>query len=241
MLELQDIHTYYGKSHILQGVSLEVKKGQLVALLGRNGVGKTTTLKSIIGITPPKIKKGKILFEGEDITGEPSYKNAKKGIGYIPEDRRIFPGLTVYENLIFGFDLLFPGEKTKQRKQEQLRKINELFPELIGLRDHLGNEISGGQQQMLTIARVLITNPKFILLDEPTEGLMPTLAKELGDLILRIKDETATTCILVEQNAKLACKLCERGYVMEKGRIEFEGEASDLIEDEEVLSVLGVA
>lgn len=223
MLELIDIHTYYGSSHILHGISLTVNPGEVVCLLGRNGAGKTTTLKSIMGLAP--IQKGCIKFRGQDISSQRVFKIARLGIGYVPEDRRVFPNLDVLENLEMGIKGSKQGKWTVER-------IFEIFPKLAQLKRSKGMNLSGGEQQMLTIARTLMGDPELILLDEPSEGLAPVIVQELGRLIKAIKNEV--TILLVEQNVNFAMRLSSRGYIIEKGRVRHEGSAEDIRSNEEI-------
>ena len=183
-MTVEDIHTYYGKSHILNGVSLQVGKGEVVGLLGRNGVGKSTTLKTIMGLVSPS--QGKVLFEGKPITGQPSHKLARLGIGFVPEDRRIFRLLTVMENLRTGLDR---AGVTDARRQELLDKAFAYFPRLAERRSQAGGTLSGGEQQMLAIARAMMLEPKIILLDEPTEGLMPRMVSQISEIIEALHKE----------------------------------------------------
>lgn len=226
ILEVKDIHTYYGMSHILFGVSLSVKKGEVVALLGRNGAGKTTTLRSIIGLAPPK--SGSIQFKGQEIAGRPPYEIARLGIGFVPEDRRIFPDLTVLENLEVGKKGGPDG-----RGGWDLEKVFDYFPKLKELRNQMGGTLSGGEQQMLTIARTLMGNPELLLLDEPSEGLAPLIVRALEELIQRLKLE-GMTILLAEQNLKFVGRLADQAYIIDDGRIPYEGRIEDLWRNEEV-------
>lgn len=240
LLIAQDIHTYYGKSHILQGVSMEVKEKEIVALLGRNGVGKSTTLKSIIGINPPK--RGHIFFhDGDkdiDITRMPPYKTAQLGIGYVPEDRRIFTHLTVLENLRTGLDIT---HKDKRSREEALEEAFACFPVLGKRLSQAGRTLSGGEQQMLAIARVMVTRPKLVLMDEPSEGIMPILVEEIKGAIRRMRDE-GISVLLVEQNSEMALEISKKAYIMEKGVVRYERDATELAENREVLNnYLGVS
>jgi len=223
MLEISEIHTFYGRSHILQGVSMEVRANEIVCLLGRNGVGKTTTLKSVIGIVPPRM--GHVFFEEKEITGLPPYKVSKIGIGYVPEDRRIFPGLTVRENLNLGFgNARSMSESWKKGRWERVLQYFPILEERIG---QAGDTLSGGEQKMLAIARVLVGHTRLILLDEPTEGLSPILGKILTEIIQEIRKD-GIAVLLVEQNAKTAIKVSDRGYILEKGVICFKGMKQEL-------------
>ncbi len=224
ILQVHDIHSYYGKSHILQGVCMSLSEGEVVCLLGRNGVGKTTTLKTIMGMIPPK--KGKILFRGKEIQGMSPHRIAQLGIGIVPEERRIFPTLSVHENLLIGMKSN-NGSKAANRINWTTDKIYELFPRLQERRKNRGAHLSGGEQQMLTIARTLMGNPELILVDEPTEGLAPLIVKMVIEILARIR-QSGVTILLVEQNFKAAMKLATRFYVMSKGQIVFEGDARAL-------------
>jgi len=218
------IHTYYGLSHILFGVSLKVERGEVVCLLGRNGAGKTTTMKSIAGLVPPR--EGRIIFKGEEITGLEPYRIARKGIGYVPDDRRIFADLTVEENLEIA-------ERRRDGDGWSRERVYELFPALKEIRDRRGGCLSGGEQKMLAIARALMTNPELLLLDEPMEGLAPVLVQALEEQILRLK-EAGLTVLLAEQNVRSALRISDRGYIIDNGQIRYHGTIQDLRENEEV-------
>jgi len=222
MLDVIGIHTYYGLSHILFDVSLNVKSGEVVGLLGRNGAGKSTTMRSIMGLTPPR--EGRIMFKGQDITGEKPFQLFRKGIGYVPDDRRVFADLTVDDNL----DIVYQrgGEWSKQR-------VYELFPALEEIKTRRAGNLSGGEQQMLTIARALMGSPELLLLDEPTEGLAPLIVRDLEEQILKLKT-AGISILLSEQNVKSALKLIDRAYIIDNGRIRYEGTASELDANEEV-------
>ena len=213
MLALHDVHTYYGKSHVLHGVSIEVGPGEVVGLLGRNGVGKSTTLKTIMGIVRPA--QGRVVFENHDVGGMPPYRVARIGIGYVPEDRRIFRLLTVLENLRTGLDR---QGVTDARREALLEKIYVNFPVLRERRHQAGGTLSGGEQQMLAIARAMMLEPKVILLDEPTEGLAPVIVQQIGATLGRLKRE-GFTVLLVEQNFRFAATVADRHYLMEHGRV----------------------
>lgn len=236
MLEVNNIHTFYGRSHILQGVSLTVEPREIVCLLGRNGVGKTTTLKSIIGLNPPR--KGTICFEKEQISGLKPHEISRKGISYVPEERRIFPALTVKDNLVLGTKSL--SSLTIEMKIKNLEKMYHYFPILNSRKKQMGGTLSGGEQQMLTIARGLIGNPRLMLLDEPFEGLAPLIVKELKKIISLLSQEDGLTLLLVEQNAHMALKLSNRGYVLEKGTVTFEGPSDVMRESDEVKKRCGI-
>jgi branched-chain amino acid transport system ATP-binding protein len=225
MLTLTDVHTYYGDSHILQGVTLTAGKGTVTAVLGRNGVGKTTLCRSIVGLTPAR--QGTIVFNGEAITTLPPHRIYDRGICLVPQGRRIFSSLTVQENLAIaakgGFDTVL-----------------SVFPRLAERRDNRGNELSGGEQQMLAIARALVARPALLILDEPTEGLAPMLIAEVGRVIRRLRDE-GTSILLAEQNAAFAVKLADVAHVMSKGRVVYSNDPETLWRDEDVKTrLLGV-
>lgn len=235
LVSVQGIHTYYGKSHILHGVSLDVAQGEIVGLLGRNGVGKSTTLKSIMGLVNPS--EGTITFHGQSITREPPHKIARIGIGYVPEDRRIFKLLTVMENLRTGLDR---SGVTDTRKRELLDKVFAFFPRLGERRNQAGGTLSGGEQQMLAIARAMMLEPKIILLDEPTEGLMPRMVSQIREIIGVLHRE-GVAILLVEQNVPLALDACQRVYFMEKGAVRHHAVASELsVNDPVIHQYLGV-
>jgi branched-chain amino acid transport system ATP-binding protein len=224
MLKIIDIHTYYGDSYVLQGISLEVAKETVVALLGRNGVGKTTLVRSIVGFT--QARSGQILFNGRDITRMPAYKIIRLRIGLVPQGRRIFPSLTVKENLAIA-------SRSSSAQAWDFEKIFALFPHLKERAHHRGNELSGGEQQMLAIARALISNPIFLVMDEPTEGLAPVLVREVGDAIRRLKEE-GLSIFLVEQNLSFAIKFADDVHVMSKGKIVYSSTPAELWENQEV-------
>ena len=229
ILKAVDIHSYYGKSHILQGISIHLERGNLVCLLGRNGVGKTTSLKSIMGMVKPA--KGSILFRGKEIAGRQPYEIARLGIGIVPEDRRIFPSLTVHENLLMG--IVKRPEGLSGGERWSAGKVYDLFPRLRERMRQKGGHLSGGEQQMLTMGRTLMGNPELILIDEPTEGLAPKIVRLVTEVLSAIH-RSGTTLLLVEQNYKSAIKLAERFYIMSKGQIVFEGGGETLIQAEEV-------
>jgi branched-chain amino acid transport system ATP-binding protein len=230
VFKAEDIHTYYGKSHILHGVSMEVREGELVALLGRNGAGKTTTMRSIMGLTPPR--SGIISLFGKNTTKWSSYKIAQSGVGYVPEGRKIFGHLSVHENL-----LVPPVTKGPW----QIDTIYKLFPRLDERRTSKAGKLSGGEQEMLSIGRALLLNPKFLILDEPSQGLAPVIVQEVMRTIGKMKAE-GISVLLVEQNAFLALQLAERAYVLGDGEIVHEGPAAELAADKERMEALaGVA
>jgi branched-chain amino acid transport system ATP-binding protein len=223
IIEIKGVHTYYGTSHILFGVSLEVQEGETVCLLGRNGAGKTTTLRSIIGLTPPR--SGSIQFKGEEITGKAPYVISRQGIGFVPEDRRIFPSLSVREQLEVA--------RKAGVGNWTVEKVYELFPQLKNLEKHMGNQLSGGEQQMLTIARTLMGNPELLLLDEPSEGLAPLVVDDLMEQIRKLKREKIAL-LLSEMGLGFAVELSDRAYVIDKGQIQWSGTCSELQKDEEL-------
>jgi branched-chain amino acid transport system ATP-binding protein len=225
ILEVNSIYTSYGLSQVLFGVSLKVNKGEIVCLLGRNGVGKTTTLRSIIGLTPPH--SGSIKWKGEDITAKPSYQIAKMGIGFVPEDRRIFSDLTVWENLDVAIK-----PSGKGGPSWTVERVFELFPALEPLQNRRGGYLSGGEQQMLTIARALMGNPELLLLDEPSEGLAPVVVEHLDKQISKLRGE-GMTILLSEQNIQFSLGLSDRLYILEKGEVRYEGSAAEFLKDEE--------
>jgi branched-chain amino acid transport system ATP-binding protein len=229
LLALDGIHAHYGKSHILHGVSLEVGRGEVVGLLGRNGVGKSTTLKAIAGVVHPSA--GEVRFEGRPIRGLPSHRLARLGIGYVPEDRRIFPLLTVFENLRVGLDR---KGVTRARKAELVDKVYAYFPVLAERRNQSGGTLSGGEQQMLAIARAVVLEPKIILLDEPTEGLMPRMVSQIREII-GILHREAVAVLLVEQNVPLTLEASRRVYFIEKGAVQHHALTSGLRVDDPVI------
>src|ERR1700757_4157955 len=235
LVAVEDVHTYYGKIHILHGVSLHVDRGEVVGLLGRNGVGKSTTLKTIMGLVHPH--RGKVLFAGKPITTLPAHKLARLGIGYVPEDRRIFRLLTVMENLRTGFDR---HGVTEARKHALLDKVFAYFPVLAERRHQAGGTLSGGEQQMLAIARAMMLEPKIILLDEPTEGLMPRMVSQIRQIIDALHRD-GVAILLVEQNVPLTLEASERVYIMEKGMVRHHCAASDIsIHDSVIRQYLGL-
>jgi branched-chain amino acid transport system ATP-binding protein len=222
LLDVRDVHTAYGLSRVLFGVSIEIRAGECVCLLGRNGVGKSTTMRSIMGLTPPHA--GRVTWKGTDITGWPPYRVARAGIGFVPEDRRIFADLTVWENLDVATRNTRAGPFTIER-------VFDLFPKLRDLTARNGGYLSGGEQQMLTIARTLMGNPELLLLDEPSEGLAPLVVDHLREQVARLKQE-GLTILLAEQNVEFSLALADRVYVLEKGSIRFSGPATRLRDDE---------
>lgn len=224
MLELRDVHTYYGESYIIQGISLEVEEGSVVALLGRNGMGKTTIIRTIIGLTPPKL--GEIRFKGVNIVGMPSHRIAQRGIGLVPQGRRIFPSLSVAENLTMA-------ARSGKLDSWTLEKVYSLFPILKERAKSKGNLLSGGEQQMLTIPRALMTNPELILMDEPSEGLAPIIVEEIGRIMGELK-ERGFSILLVEQHLSLALRVAGYVYVISGGKIVHQSTSADLKNNEEM-------
>lgn len=235
MLNLVDLHVAYGATPILFGVSLAVNDGETVALLGRNGMGKTTLLKTIMGFLKPT--RGRIEFQGQDLTRLTPHEIARLGVGYVPENRRIFPGLTVRENLELG--LSAEPSRTAALRQARLEQVFQHFPRLRERLDQAGRTLSGGEQQMLAIARVLMAGAKLILMDEPTQGLAPALVRHIREIIAEVK-RLGITVFLVEQNARMALSACDRGYIMEKGVIVFEGASGALRDSSVTREKLGV-
>jgi branched-chain amino acid transport system ATP-binding protein len=225
LLTVEDIHTAYGLSRVLFGVSLEIAAGECVCLLGRNGVGKTTTMRSVMGLTPPA--SGRVMWKGEDITGWPPHKVARAGIGFVPEDRRIFAELSVWENLDVA------GRAGRRRGHWTTETVYELFPVLRALRNRQGGFLSGGEQQMLTIGRTLMGNPELLLLDEPSEGLAPLVVEALRLKIDELR-KAGLTILLAEQGVEFSLSLADRVYVLEKGAVRHAGPAAQLREDKEL-------
>ena len=226
MLALEDVHTYYGDSHVLQGISLAVAERTCVALMGRNGVGKTTTLRTIIGLTPAR--RGRILYRDKDIARLPTHRIIARGIGFVPEDRGIFPSLTVQEHL----DIAYAANRGRPRRRAP-DEIYQIFPRLTERRTNYGNQLSGGEQQMLAIGRALVGAPDLLILDEPSEGLAPVIIDALEEKLHEIK-RAGTTMLLVEQNYELAISLADHVYVLSQGRIQFSGTPAALEADEAV-------
>jgi branched-chain amino acid transport system ATP-binding protein len=225
ILEVKDIHTYYGSSHVIFGLSLNVAGKELVGLLGRNGAGKTTTLLSIIGVTPPK--SGSVRFLGEEIRGKVTYNIARLGMGFVPDNRRIFPDLSVLDNLRIG------ERKGWGKNRWTLERVFEFFPKLRELEKRKGEHLSGGEQQMLAIGRALMGNPHLLLMDEPTCGLSPLLVNALREQIKKLKEEDVAV-LLSEQNAGFTTSLTDRTYIIDMGMIRYSGETRELIENEEI-------
>jgi branched-chain amino acid transport system ATP-binding protein len=229
VLEAENLHTYYGKSHILHGVSLELREGEIVTLLGRNGAGKTTTLRSLMGLTPAR--EGVVRAFGHAITDWPPYRIAMLGVGYVPEGRKIFPNLTVEENLKVPVDR--PGPWT-------IARVYELFPRLAQRKANKGRQLSGGEQEMLAIARALLLNPKVIMLDEPSQGLAPLIVQEVFRVVTSARAE-GISVLLVEQNVRAAVEVADRAYVLDDGKMVYSGSAAEFAKDEERVRALAGA
>jgi branched-chain amino acid transport system ATP-binding protein len=228
ILNIQNLHSYYGKSHILQGVDVKLEKGELVCLLGRNGVGKSTTLKSIMGLVKPS--QGSVQLIGRELGGMPPHQIACSGLGYVPEERRVFKSLTVQENLQIGIKRVQDGI---DRDPWTVERVFDSFPRLAERRNNKGGHLSGGEQQMLTIARTLMGNPEVLLVDEPTEGLAPLIVEAVLETLSTISD-TGVTILMVEQNFKAAMKVADRFYIMSKGQIVFQGNGEELVAAEDI-------
>ena len=226
ILEVQDIHTYYGDAYVLQGLSLALEQGQILGLLGRNGVGKTTLVNSIVGFTPPR--RGRIVFKGTDITGASSFETVRSGMGLVPQGRRVFPTLSVEENLLVA-------ERSPERHGWNLGRVYALFPRLQERRSQRAKTLSGGEQQMLAIGRGLMTNPDCLIMDEPSEGLAPIIIQGLWEAIGTLKKE-GLSILLVEQNAHLALKLVDYVHVMSKGQVVYSGKPEALKANDEIKS-----
>jgi len=238
MLEIKGLHSYYGNAHVLQGVDLTVPEGTLVALMGRNGMGKTTLIRSVMGMKPPSVRDGEILYRGDNLTGKSSFQIAAQGLGLCPQGRRVFGSLTVMENLTFCARSA-PTDRSAHMVWN-LDRIFEMFPRLGERKRHRGNQLSGGERQMLAIARALMTNPDLLLMDEPSEGLAPILVEQLGDDLKRIK-EAGFTVFLVEQNLGLALEVADDMYILDRGRVVFHGSPEELARDQRLQELyLGV-
>jgi len=227
MLKLEKLQAWYGRSHILQGIDLEVKAGELVCLIGRNGAGKTTTLRAVMGLTSRA--EGRVVFDGQDILKLPTHRRNGLGLGYVPEERRIVPGMSVRDNLRLG---LLASHHTA-READVIAEIAETFPRLAERLDQDAITMSGGEQQMLAIARAMVSKPKLLMLDEPSEGIMPVLVDEMFALFARLRD-SGTTILLVEQNVELALGIADRAYIMDQGEIVYQADAKALLADAEI-------
>lgn len=224
MLSVSGLQVFYGQSRILDDVDIEVPPGQIVCLMGRNGVGKTTLLKAIMGVL--KARTGKIVYDGADITTTPSHKRAHAGMGYVPQGRGIFPHLTVYENLLIGFEAL--DSRERKHSHEALEEVYSIFPVLQQMGKRVAGTLSGGQQQQLSIGRVLVRRPQLLLLDEPTEGIQPNIVQEIENVILSLRERKNIAILLIEQFLDFALGIADTCYVMEKGHIVSRGDAKDL-------------
>ncbi len=227
MLTIEGLHAWYGPAHVLQGVDLEVRRGEIVCLIGRNGAGKTTTLRTVMGLLDRRV--GRVVFDGHDLLGRPAHVRNGLGLGYVPEERRIVPGMTVRENLRLG--LLAASVRRPERVV--IAEVAEIFPRLAERLDQTAVTMSGGEQQMLAIARAMVSQPKLIMLDEPSEGIMPVLVDEMFALFSRMRD-SGTTILLVEQNVELALALGDRAYVLDGGIIVHQDTAASLLADEAI-------
>lgn len=238
MLEVRDLHSYYGNAHVLQGVNLRVPEGRLVALMGRNGMGKTTLIRSVMGMKPPRIGKGEILFRGENLVGQTSFQIAAHGLGLCPQGRRVFASLSVTENLSF---CARPAKDSRSADMTwDMDRVFEMFPRLKERRRHGGNQLSGGERQMLAIARALMTNPDLLLMDEPSEGLAPIIVEQLGDDLKRIK-QAGLSVFLVEQNLGLALEVADDIYILDRGQVVFNGPPEELAANQKLQELyLGV-
>ena len=226
ILEFQDIHTYYGDAYVLQGLSLKLEKGQILGLLGRNGVGKTTLVNSIVGFIPPR--RGKVMFKDEDITHKSSFETVRTGMGLVPQGRRVFPTLAVEENLLVAL-------RNPERHKWNLDRVYDLFPRLLERRTQRAKTLSGGEQQMLAIARALMTNPDCLIMDEPSEGLAPIIIQGVWEAVAKLKQE-GMSILLVEQNAHLALKLVDYVHVMSKGQVVYSSTPAELQGNEAIKS-----
>jgi branched-chain amino acid transport system ATP-binding protein len=227
MLQVKGLHAWYGRSHVLQGVNFSIAQGEAVCLIGRNGAGKTTTLRTIMGLVPRR--EGEVRFQGENIIAAPTHRRFALGLAYVPEERRIVPGLTVQENLRLGL----VASPNRAREAEIIDRIAATFPRLKERLGQAADTLSGGEQQMLAIARAMVSEPKLIMLDEPSEGIMPVLVDEMFELFARMKRD-GVTLLLVEQNVERALQLADRAYVMDQGEIVHSGEARTLLADQDI-------
>jgi branched-chain amino acid transport system ATP-binding protein len=228
-LEAEGLNTYYGKSHILHDVALTVAEGQITTLLGRNGAGKSTTLRSLVGLTPPRT--GRVILFGQDITGQPPYRIAAAGVGYVPEGRRVFANLSVDENLRVPLERPGPYD---------IHRVYQLFPRLNERKQNLGRQLSGGEQEMLSIGRALLLNPKLLILDEPSQGLAPLIVREVFRIVAQMRAE-GISVLLVEQNVRMSLEISDHAYVLENGQIVYSGPAAELRADETRIQALAGA
>jgi branched-chain amino acid transport system ATP-binding protein len=224
MLEVKNLNAWYGRSHVLQGVNLAVAKGEVVCIIGRNGAGKTTMLRTIMGLVPRRL--GEVLFEGENILAQPTHRRFALGLAYVPEERRIVPGLTVEENLRLGL----VASASRKRETEMIDRATETFPRLRERLRQPADTLSGGEQQMLAIARAMVSAPRLIMLDEPSEGIMPILVDEMFELFASLK-ANGVTILIVEQNVERALALADRAYIMDQGLVVYSGDAKELLSD----------
>jgi len=229
ILEVHDVHAFYGKSHILHGVSLDMNEGELVTLLGRNGAGKSTTIRSLMGLM--KQMKGSVKMFGHEVAGWTPFRIAASGVGYVPEGRRVFPNLTVDENLKVPVERKGPWTP---------KKVYELFPRLAERKGNKGRQLSGGEQEMLSIGRALVLNPRLLFLDEPSQGLAPLIVRDVFDIVVKMKNE-GMSVLLVEQNVRAAVEIADRAFVLDNGRIVYEGPAAEFAKDEERVRALAGA
>lgn len=228
-LRIEQLHAYYGRSHVLQGITLEVEDGETVALLGRNGAGKTTTMRSIVGLTP--VRRGRVLLDGADIAGRPTHQIARRGVAFVPSGRRSYGSLTVRQNLALS--------QRNGAAAWPLSRVLEMFPKLAQIADRKAGFLSGGEQQMLKLARALLSGPRILLLDEPTEGLSPAVVADLGRWLSTLKTEKMTV-LITEQNALFALEYADRGYIIEKGTVRHHEQAAQLRDSAEIRTYLGV-
>jgi branched-chain amino acid transport system ATP-binding protein len=231
MLKVENLDAWYDRSHVVQGLNFEVRQGEIVTLMGRNGAGKTTTLKALMGLITQRA--GRAHFAGHEMLAEPAHTRWHQGLAYVPEDRRIVPGLTVRENLRLGLIAGPSAQRARHKESERIDEIARTFPRLAERMEQEGTSMSGGEQQMLAIARALMAKPRMILLDEPSEGIMPVLVDEMFELFARLKSE-GTTILLVEQNVERALKVSDRAYILDQGRIVHEGDAKALLADADI-------
>ncbi len=226
IIDAQGLQTYYGDSHILHGISFSIARGETLSLMGRNGMGKTTLLRSLLGLTPPR--EGTVKIYGQDMTGAPTHKIVRQGIAFVPEDRGIFPNLTVKENLV-----MTSRTGPNGRKDWDLKRVLDTFPRLAQRMNHMGNHLSGGEQQMLTVGRALMTNPELLILDEATEGLAPLIRKEIWSVVRQIK-ESGIAAVIVDKDLKALLELADRNIIISKGQIVYEGSSEDLTANPEI-------